>query len=180
MSVVRSTLKRYAVCVTSMALVIALSNYLVQFPIGDWLTLAAFSYPLCFLVTDISNRFHGVSFARRVVFFGFAFGALLSVMLATPRIAVASGTAFLVSQWLDVMIFNRLRQQIWWKAPLFSSACGSIVDTALFFGLAFAFTNNPWVTLAAGDFLAKAAMFLLLLPVYRNLVRRLSLYWQWA
>ena len=154
----------------AMSLVIALSNYLVQFVINDWLTWAAFSYPLCFLVTDLANRFLGAANARKVVWCGFMVGVVLSLVTSTERIALASGAAFLVAQMLDVQVFDRLRHSdYWWRAPLVSSALGSLFDTLLFFSLAFAFTGVPWVTLALGDFAAKVVMFIVLLSPYRIL-----------
>lgn len=149
--------------VAAMIVVIVASNILVQYPINDWLTWGALTYPVAFLVTDLTNRTHGAARARRVVQVGFAVAVLLSAVLATPRIAVASGAAFLVAQLLDVYVFDRLRGRVWWQAPLVSSVAGSAVDTALFFSLAFAGTAVPWVTLAAGDFVVKLALALVLL-----------------
>lgn len=156
-----------AIAVTAMVLLIAASNVLVQHPLNDWLTWGALTYPICFLVTDLTNRAYGAAMARRVVYAGFAAGVLLSVFLATPRIAAASGTAFLMAQLLDVAVFDRLRRAVWWQAPLASSLLASAVDTALFFGLAFAFTPVPWVTLAVGDYGVKALLALLMLIPFR-------------
>ncbi len=155
----------------AMVAIVAASNVLVQFPINDWLTWAAFTYPVSFLVTDLSNRRLGPAFARKVVYAGFAVGVLLSALLATPRIAVGSGTAFLVAQLLDVQIFHWLRRHVWWLPPLASSLIGSLVDTALFFSIAFAGTGVPWLTLALGDLAVKAAMALVLLAPFRGLLR---------
>jgi uncharacterized integral membrane protein (TIGR00697 family) len=150
--------------VAAMALVVVASNILVQFPVegqvgrlslADVLTWGAFTYPLAFLVTDLANRRYGPRIARRVVFVGFAlaiacslvFPPLLFRMGLIPfelepgrimRVALASGTAFLVGQLLDVAVFNRLREASWWRAPVFASIFGSIIDTAIFFSLAFA------------------------------------------
>lgn len=156
--------------IAAMMLVVASSNYLVQFPflwLGDYLTYGAFTYPFAFLVTDLTNRFLGPARARQVVYAGFMLGVLLSVYMATPRIALASGSAFLTGQLLDITVFNRLRALSWWKAPLFAAALGSVIDTALFFSLAFAGTDMPWLTLAAGDLCVKLAMALLLLAPFR-------------
>ncbi|MEM9145163.1 MAG: VUT family protein [Pseudomonadota bacterium] len=174
--------------VAAMAVVVTASNILVQHPFNDWLTWGAFTYPLAFLVTDLANRWLGRAGAQRVVLAGFALAVVLSIVLATPRIAIASGTAFLVAQMLDVAIFHRLRAGSWWRAPLVSSLIGSALDTALFFTLAFAPAfallgpNEPWaleavpmlgagpaaplwVSLAVGDFGVKLALALLaLLP----------------
>ena len=108
-----------------MAIIVTASNFLVQHPISDWLTYGALTYPVAFLVTDLTNRSLGPAAARRVIFAGFAFAVLLSLLLATPRIALASGSAFLVAQLLDIYVFDRLRQRVWWQAPLASSAIGS-------------------------------------------------------
>ena len=132
--------------IAAMAGVVIASNILVQYPVNgrlgdlnlaDILTWGAFTYPLAFLVNDLTNRKFGPVAARVVVFAGFGLAVLLSVWLATPRIAIASGSAFLVAHLLDVSVFNRLRRAAWWRAPILSSLVGSLVDTLLFFSLAF-------------------------------------------
>ena len=154
----------------AMAGLVALSNVLVQYQFYDCLTWAAFTYPVCFLVTDLTNRMHGAATARRVVYVGFAAAVVLSIVLATPRIAVASGLAFLVAQLLDVTIFDRMRRRAWWQAPLVSSMLGSAVDTALFFSLAFYGTEFPWITVGLCDFLWKVAFALAMLLPFRLLM----------
>ena len=156
--------------VVAMAAIVTASNFLVQYPINDWLTWGALSYPIAFLVTDLTNRSLGPAAARRVIYVGFAFAVLLSLTLATPRIALASGSAFLVAQLLDVFIFDRLRRRVWWQAPLVSSSIGSTVDTAMFFSLAFAGTMVPWVTLGIGDLAVKLALTLFMLIPFRLLM----------
>lgn len=156
--------------VIAMMVLVAASNYLVQFPVNDWMTWGALTYPITFLVTDLTNRRFGPARARRVVYMGFVLAVLVSAALATPRIALASGSAFLVAQLLDVRVFNRLRQGAWWRAPLVSSVLGSALDTALFFSLAFVATGLPWVTWALGDFALKMAMALLMLAPFRLLM----------
>lgn len=165
--------KTFFLFILLMASVVASSNYLVQFPIGDWLTWGAFTYPIAFLVTDVSNRYYGVGMARRVALFGFALGVILSLWLADIRIALASGTAFLCAQFLDISIFSRLQNSnsVWWIPPAFSSSVASVIDTFLFFSIAFAGTPVPWVQLGVGDLLAKATMLLLLLLPYRMITR---------
>lgn len=154
--------------VLAMAVIVAASNVLVQYPINDWLTWGAFTYPVAFLVTDLTNRALGPQKARQVVFVGFALAVVLSILLATPRIALASGTAFLIAQLLDVSIFDRLRRTgSWWTAPLVSSSVASAVDTALFFSIAFAGTAVPWVTLGLGDYAVKLALALSMLVPFR-------------
>ena len=128
----------------AMGLVVLVSNIAVAFPINDWLTWGALTYPLAFLVTDLMNRILGAAPARRVVYVGFAIGVALSLALADPRIAIASGSAFLLAQLLDIWIFDRLRRQTWWKAPIVSSVIASALDTAVFFTAAFAFTASRY------------------------------------
>jgi len=156
--------------ITAMVVVVVASNVAVQFPINDWLTWGAFTYPFAFLVTDLSNRSFGPARARRVVYVGFAIGVAGSVAVAGWRIGLASGAAFLAGQLLDVWVFDRLRRGRWWRAPLVSSAIASALDTALFFSLAFAATGLPWVSWAAGDYGVKIAMALTLLGPYRGLM----------
>jgi uncharacterized PurR-regulated membrane protein YhhQ (DUF165 family) len=198
-------LARFLVAVAAMVVVVAASNFLVQFPVafqlgdinvGDILTWGAFTYPVAFLVTDLTNRAFGPARARLVVIAGFAVAVVLSIWLATPRIAIASGTAFLLAQFLDISIFHRLRNGAWWQAPIFSSLVSSALDTILFFSLAFAapfaaldtmFGREDgslafpapllgvgpevelWVSLGLGDFLVKLVLAVLLLAPYKTL-----------
>jgi uncharacterized PurR-regulated membrane protein YhhQ (DUF165 family) len=157
----------------AMAVVIAVSNWLVQWPVGEWLTWGAFSYPLVFLVSDLTNRAVGPAGARRVAWVGFALAVALSLWLAPWRIAVASGLAFIVSQALDIAVFNRWRRQHWWKAPLIGSLVASAVDTAVFFFLAFAGSDLNWLQLALGDLGVKSAMAAVLLAPYRAMLPHL-------
>ncbi len=136
--------------ILAMAAIVVASNILVQYPIGQWLTWGAFSYPLAFLVSDLVNRFQGVAAARRVVYAGFVVGLACSAIgtqiigefgpLVTLRIAVGSGLAFLIGQLLDVNLFDRLRRSAWWRAPFLSTLLGSTFDTVLFFSIAFSST----------------------------------------
>lgn len=183
--------------------VVLASNYLVQFPVdlvvagfnmADLFTWGAFTYPIAFFVTDITNRSFGPRRARIVVLAGFALAVVLSLWLATPRIAIASGSAFLIAQLLDVSLFNRLRHsKTWWKAPVVSSVTASILDTALFFTLAFAASllilgpnddfaiesaplfafgvDAPrWMSWALGDLAVKLLAVALLLVPYRLMI----------
>ena len=199
------SLTRLAGFVVAMSAVVLCSNILVQFPVqfhlggvnlADLLTWGAFTYPVAFLVTDLTNRRFGASAARKVVAVGFLLAVILSIWLATPRIAIASGTAFLVAQLLDVSIFDRLRNGVWWQAPLISSILGSVIDTLLFFSIAFAplfgffdFGGDDgslgfavpflgvrsqvplWISLAAGDFLVKVLVGLAMLLPYGVIAR---------
>jgi len=158
--------------VAAMTAVVVASNILVQYPfepfgLADWLTWGAFTYPLSFFVTDLTNRQIGAGAARRVVYVGFLIAVILSALFADARIAAASGLAFLTGQLLDVTVFNRLRRQTWWRAPLAASALGSIVDTTIFFSAAFAFSGLPWLGWAAGDLAVKLSFALGLLAPFR-------------
>ena len=161
------TLRKTAPFILLMAIVVASSNYLVQFPVqarvgrldlADILTWGAFTYPVAFLITDLTNRRFGVGPARLVVACGFVIAVAVSIALSTPRIAIASGTAYLVGQLLDVTVFNRLRRLKWWKAPLTASLVGSVLDTVIFFSVAFApvfgfvGANDPFATADAPFF----------------------------
>ncbi|WP_293445498.1 queuosine precursor transporter [Planktotalea sp.] len=139
--------RTYLPGILAMATIVVASNILVQFLFGQWLTWGAFTYPFAFLVTDLMNRIYGANAARRVIFVGFVIGVICSLIgtqmpgefgpLVTLRIAIGSGTAFLVAQLIDVSIFSALKNDKWWRAPLASSIIGSTVDTALFFTIAF-------------------------------------------
>ncbi|MFO8125858.1 queuosine precursor transporter [Yoonia sp.] len=152
--------------VIAMATIVVASNILVQFLILDGLlTWGAFTYPLAFLVTDVTNRVYGASAARKVVFSGLVVGIICSligsqIMLqgdgfeypaVALRIAIGSATAFLVAQLLDIAVFHRLRDGSWWKAPLGSTLVGSTVDTAIFFSIAFASVFNSLSASAADE-----------------------------
>ncbi|MET4636707.1 MULTISPECIES: VUT family protein [Kaistia] len=187
-----------------MAAVVVLSNILVQYPVeamvgrlalADLLTWGAFTYPFAFFVSDLTNRRYGPRVARIVVLVGFVCAVLVSFKLATPRLAIASGTAYLFGQLLDISLFARLRRQAWWRAPLAASVVGSVVDTAIFFTLAFApfaaflgpndsfalesapllgvlsVASARWMSWALGDLTVKLCAALLLLAPYRALMR---------
>jgi uncharacterized integral membrane protein (TIGR00697 family) len=165
-----------------MGVVIIFSNYLVQFPVNKFnlqniLTYGAFSYPITFLITDLANRRFGKEKARKLVYFGFIFGILLTLFVSTNfedvisiRIAIGSGTAFLAAQLIDIEIFQKLRNNVWFLAPMTSSIFGSIIDTFLFFSISFLGTGVPWVTLAFGDLFVKFLMVLLMLIPFRLLI----------
>lgn len=161
--------------ILAMLTVIASANYLVQFPINNWLTWGAFTFPVTFLVTDLTNRAVGAQAARRVAWAGFAAAVVVSLLLAPWRIAVASGAAFILGQLLDIVAFNRLRALSWWKAPFFGSAIASVIDTGVFFFLAFAGSDLDWKLLAMGDLGVKWLMATVLLAPYRAMLPRLGL-----
>lgn len=156
----------------AMMIIVALSNYLVQFPINDWLTYGAFSYPMSFLVTELTNRTYGPRVARRVVYAGFILAVMLSIWIATPKIALASGSAFLVAQLLDIFVFNRMRQMSWWYAPFFASLAASAIDTGLFWTIAFWGEDIPLWSWMAGDFGVKISIDIVMLMPFRIAIRR--------
>lgn len=162
--------------VVAMALIVGASNYLVAIPINDWLVWGALTYPLAFLVNDLVNRFWGVACARKVVYVGFAVGVALSLSVESidQRIAVASGTAFLLAQMLDITLFDKLRVTRWWIAPSVSSGISSIVDTTLFFGIAFIGTGLPWHQWAMGDLMVKWSVAAVSVAIYGAVARRIS------
>ncbi|MCJ7994294.1 queuosine precursor transporter [Rhizobium cremeum] len=190
-----------------MTAVVVASNILVQYPLsgefaginlGDLLTYGAFTYPVAFLITDLTNRQFGPSTARKVVFMGFVVGVVLSFVTSQPRIAIASGSAYLAGQLLDISVFNRLRRLDWWKAPLMGSLIGSALDTAIFFSLSFApifsmigpnddfaiasapilgifSTEAPrWISWALGDLCVKILVGLFMLLPYGALMNVLK------
>jgi uncharacterized PurR-regulated membrane protein YhhQ (DUF165 family) len=166
-----------------MGAVVLSSNYLVQFPINYYglneiLTYGAFSYPIAFLITDLANRSYGKLVARKIVYFGFFLGIGFTILFSTDfadyisiRIAIGSGTAFLVAQLLDVKIFDKLRKKKWFIAPLTSSLIGSTVDTFLFFSISFYATGVPWITLSLGDLTVKILVALIMLVPFRLLLK---------
>ena len=169
-----------------MSLVVVVSNYLVQFPVNyfglqNLLTYGAFSYPVAFLITDLSNRKYGKSVAKKIVYLGFSLGVFLTLYFSTNysdlisiRIAIGSGTAFLVAQLVDVNIFDRLRKKKWFIAPLTSSFIGSIIDTFLFFSISFYGTGINWITLSFGDLLVKILVALAMLIPFRLLLSHIK------
>ena len=169
-----------------MGVVVLASNYLVQFPIKYYgleeiLTYGAFSYPIAFLITDLANRSYGKLIARQIVYIGFVIGISFTLIFSTNfadlisvRIAVGSGTAFLVAQLIDVQIFDKLRKKKWFVAPLASSFIGSAVDTFLFFSISFYATGTPWVTLSLGDLAVKIFVALVMLIPFRLLLGTLK------
>ena len=165
-----------------MGVVVLSSNFLVQFPIKyhqleEILTYGAFSYPIAFLITDLANKFYGKVVARKIVYIGFVIGISFTFLFSTNfadlisvRIAIGSGTAFLIAQLLDVQIFDKLRKKKWYVAPLISSSIGSTVDTFLFFSISFYATGIPWLTLSLGDLAVKIFVALIMLIPFRLLL----------
>tara|TARA_A100001011_G_scaffold382122_1_gene451436 strand:- start:691 stop:1206 length:516 start_codon:yes stop_codon:yes gene_type:complete len=170
-----------------MGFVVLASNFLVQFPVKyygleDFLTYGAFSYPVAFLITDLANRSYGKFVARKIVYIGFAIGITFTLFFSTNfsdlisiRIAIGSGSAFIVAQLLDVKIFDQLRKKTWYVAPLTSSVIGSTVDTFLFFSISFYGTGIPWITLSLGDLAVKILVALVMLIPFRLVIGNFKL-----
>ena len=170
----------------SMAFVVSLSNYLVQFPIKqmgleDFFTYGAFSYPVAFLITDLANRRYGKEIARKIVYVGFVLGLFLTLYFSTDfsnliskRIAIGSGIAFLTAQLLDVQVFDKLRKKVWFVAPFISSLIGSVIDTFLFFSISFYGTGINWITLSFGDLFVKIFVAMIMLIPFRLLLSRVK------
>jgi len=168
-----------------MGFTVIVSNYLVQFPVKyyglrELLTYGAFTYPITFLITDLANRAFGKTIARKIVYIGFIIGVFLTLFVSTNfsdlisiRIAIGSGLAFLIAQNIDIQLFDKLRQKIWFVAPLISSVFGSIIDTFLFFSIAFYNTGISWVSLAFGDLAVKLFMALLMLIPFRLIINKI-------
>ena len=169
-----------------MGLIVLASNFLVQYPVKyyglqDILTYGAFSYPVAFLITDLANRSYGKTAAKKIVYIGFSIGVSFTLLFSTNfadlisiRIAIGSGTAFIVAQLLDVQIFDKLRNKQWFIAPLGSSVIGSTIDTFLFFSIAFYATGIPWISLSFGDLAVKLTVALLMLLPFRLLLGTLK------
>src|SRR3546814_3737986 len=157
-----------------MGLVVVGSNILVQYPINHGLTWGGISYPVAFLVADVLNRRFGPRAARLVACAGFIAALIVSVWVATPRIALASGLAFLAAQLVDIYVFDRLRDQRWWRAPLLGGVAGATLDTFIFFSVAFSGTGIHWVALLLGDLAVKLFVNLTMLAPFRALMWNLA------
>ena len=178
--------KLFFILALLMAFVVVLSNYLVQFPIRYFylenvLTYGAFSYPISFLITDLSNRKYGKNVAKKIVYLGFILGVFATLYFSTNysdlisiRIAIGSGIAFLTAQLIDVNIFDRLRKKKWFVAPLTSSLVGSSIDTFLFFSISFYGTEMNWFTLSLGDLSVKIFVALVMLIPFRFLLSHIQ------
>ena len=169
-----------------MGLVVIASNYLVQYPVKffqleNLLTYGAFSYPITFLITDLANRAFGKGVARYVVLIGFFIGIILTFFVSTNfadiisiRIAIGSATAFIIAQNIDINVFDKLRKIKWYIAPIISSTIGSIIDTFIFFSIAFYNTDIPWFTLALGDLAVKLLVALIMLIPFRLFISKIN------
>ena len=166
------SLAQFAAAALAMAAVVLASNILVQFPLNDWLTWGAITYPVAFLVSELVNRRFGPAQAQRVAWVGFAVAVVASALLAPPRIAAASGLAFACSQMLDISVFDKLRHSHWWRAPLIATVLAACLDTAVFWSIGFAGEDLPWVTWALGDLGIKLTLGIFLLLPFRLLMGR--------
>lgn len=185
-----------------MALIIA-SNYLVQIPFelaGLHTTWGSFTFPLVFVATDLTVRLLGqqvargviarvmlpalvASYAVSVLFFEGAFSGWATLAAFNGfvfRIALASFVAYVAGQLLDIAVFARLRQvSAWWVAPAASTIVGSLLDTVLFFSVAFHRSSDPfmaehWMEIASVDYATKLAVSLVcFLPLYGVLLSAL-------
>lgn len=156
-----------AIAVALMSVLVVTSNLLVEVPINQWLTYGALTYPFTYLITELVNRFQGQKEAKKVVYYGFAIAIVISFTTSPYRIAIASTTAFLISQLLDIAIFARLRAKTWWVAPIAASSLATSVDTLIFFSISFAGTDYPWITIGFGDWLIKFAIDIVALVPFR-------------
>lgn len=184
-------------------LIVAASNYLVQFPInifGFKATWGAFTFPFIFLATDLTVRLLGAKIGRKVILYamfpalivsylvtnGFRGGTwlgvdqLFSFDLFVARIAIASFAAYVIGQLIDVFVFNRLRQsKTWWYAPVASTLIGNLIDTYAFFFIAFYKTSDVYlaenlVEIATVDYFFKVLISgIFFLPLYRMLLNGL-------
>lgn len=168
------TRAQFLLAVFAMGLVVVGSNILVQYPINHWLTWGGLSYPVAFLVADVLNRRFGPRAARQVAFVGFLAALVISTWVATPRIALASGLAFLSAQLVDIYVFDRLRDQRWWRAPLLGGVAGATLDTFIFFSVAFAGTGLHWVALLFGDLAVKLVVNTTMLAPFRAMMWNLA------
>ncbi len=168
------TLIQLLIAVLAMGVVVVGSNILVQYPINHWLTWGGLSYPIVFLVSDVLNRRFGARAAREVAVIGFVIALVVSFWVATPRIAAASGLAFLCAQMADIYVFDRLRDQRWWRAPLIGGVAGAVLDTSMFFAAAFAGTGVHWFALLLGDLTVKLVVNITMLAPFRALMWNLA------
>src|SRR5690625_1296956 len=164
------SITQLSMAIAVMILIVVSSNILVQYPINQWLTWGAVTYPIAFLVADLLNRRFGPTAARRVAYFGFIAALIISAWVATPRIAFASGFAFITAQLSDIYVFDRLRHRIWWQAPFIGGVAGATLDTFVFFSVAFVGTGMPWPTLLVGDLAVKLALNTFMLAPFRALM----------
>ena len=165
--------------------IIGISNYLVQFPIsfaGFDFTIATFTFPFIILATDLTVRLSGSREARRIIIFAFIPAFIISYYFADIRIAIASVAAYALGQLLDVFVFSKMRNKFnetglkmsryWFAAPSISTFFAQLIDTYLFYGVAFyqgkdEFMRDNWINIATNDFMFKLIIcYFAFLPMY--------------
>ena len=166
--------------------IISLSNFLVSIPIeiiGVKLTLAAFSFPLVIVATDLTVRLLGKSIAQKTISFAFPFAIVSSFLILyyeqnlisiAIRISLASSVAYALSILIDINAFQyfRNRYSYWWVAPSLSTFVSNIIDTYSFFFTAFynyedIFMSKNWLEIATNQLIIKIIIGLILfLPIY--------------
>ena len=186
MSELKSDKRIFLLLAALMSTVVLISNYLVQFPfnhfgLNEILTYGAFSYPIAFLITDLSNKKYGKQTAKKIVYIGFFLGVTFTFYFSTNfsdlisiRIAIGSGTAFIIAQLIDVNIFDKLRKEKWYIAPLVSSLAGSSIDTFIFFSISFYGTGINWITLGIGDLCVKIIVAIFMLIPFRMFIKKME------
>ena len=171
--------------------IIAISNYLVQFPINIFgldYTIGTFTFPIIVLATDLTVRLSNARNARKVIGFAFVPAFIISYIFADFRIAVASVLAYSIGQLLDVFVFSKIRDRVgddglnlssyWYLAPAVSTFFAQLIDTYLFYGVAFYnstddFMRENWDLIAFNDFILKLAVcYLAFLPIYVLILNR--------
>lgn len=171
--------------------VIAISNYLVQFPINIFgldYTIGTFTFPIIVLATDLTVRLSNATNARKVVGYAFIPAFIISYVFADFRIAIASVLAYSIGQLLDVFVFSKVRDRVgddgfnlssyWYLAPVVSTFFAQLIDTYLFYGVAFYnsaddFMRENWDLIAFNDFILKLVVcYLAFLPIYVLILNR--------
>ena len=171
--------------------IIAISNYLVQFPINIFgldYTIGTFTFPIIVLATDLTVRLSNAANARKVISYAFIPAFIISYIFADIRIAIASVLAYSIGQLLDVFVFSKVRERVgddglnlnsyWYLAPVISTFFAQLIDTYLFYGVAFYnstddFMRENWDLIAFNDFILKLAVcYLAFLPIYVLILNR--------
>lgn len=169
--------------------IIALSNYIVQYTFDMWgfhFTYAMFTFPLVILATDLTVRISNPLTARVIVGLAFIPAVIISIWLSDIRIGLASVSAYMVGQFLDITVFQKIRERIeaWWVAPLISTVAANTIETYTFFGTAFYNSADPhlaanWVEIATTDLIFKILFgTFIMLPMYgvllKNILKRIN------
>ena len=171
--------------------IIAISNYLVQFPINIFgldYTVGTFTFPIIVLATDLTVRLSNATNARKVIGYAFIPAFIISYIFADFRIAIASVLAYSIGQLLDVFVFSKVRDRVgddgfnlssyWYLAPVVSTFFAQLIDTYLFYGVAFYnsaddFMRENWDLIAFNDFILKLVVcYLAFLPIYVLILNR--------